>query len=126
MQVQGTLLGFGERCGNANLSTIITGLQVKNDYCCIPEENIKSLARISRAVAEITNTSVAPGMPYMGKNAFTHKAGRHADGVMKVSSFFEHIEPACVGKTRRFPASEISGKSIILEKIQLLFPKRCI
>lgn len=126
VQVQGTLLGFGERCGNANLSTIIPGLQVKNSYHCIPEENIKSLTRISRAVAEITNISVSHGMPYIGKNAFAHKAGMHADGVMKVSSSFEHVDPARIGNTRRFPTSEISGKSIILEKVQQLFPKRSI
>jgi len=126
VQVQGTLLGFGERCGNANLSTIIPGLQVKNGYHCIPEEKVKALTRISRAVAEITNISVAHGMPYIGKNAFAHKAGMHADGVIKLPSSFEHIDPACVGNTRRFPTSEISGKSIILEKIRQLFPNRSI
>lgn len=126
VQVQGTLLGFGERCGNANLSTIIPGLQLKNGYHCIPEENIKSLTRISRAVAEITNVSVAHGMPYIGKNAFAHKAGMHADGVIKLPPSFEHIDPVQVGNVRRFPTSEISGKSIILEKIQQLFPERNI
>lgn len=126
MQVQGTLLGFGERCGNANLSTIIPGLQIKNGYSCIPEENIKALTRISRAVAEVTNISASHSMPYIGKSAFAHKAGMHADGVMKVPSSFEHIDPAHVGNTRRFPTSEISGKSIILEKIQQLFPNRSI
>lgn len=126
VQVQGTLLGFGERCGNANLTSIISGLQIKDDFYCIPDAALRSITQISRAVAEITNVSIAHNMPYIGKNAFAHKAGMHADGVLKLSSSYEHIDPESVGNTRRFPTSEISGKAVMLKKIKSFFPDKKI
>lgn len=123
MQVQGTLLGFGERCGNASLSAIIGNLQCKLGYGCIPQENIKLLAHSAREMAAIANRELPPGLPYVGGDAFSHKAGMHADGVLKTPRSFEHIDPYLVGNTRRFPASEMSGRAVVLEKIHRAFPE---
>ncbi len=116
--VQGVLLGFGERTGNANLSTIIADLQLKMGYKCIEDENLKMLTPICKKVAEITNITMDPGMPYVGQNAFTHKAGMHIDAVIKNPFAYEHIEPESVGNERVFLMSEVAGRSMIIEKIQ--------
>ena len=121
-QVQGTLVGFGERCGNANLSTVIADLQLKRGYSCIPEEKTELLTTICRRVAEIANVRLARNMPYVGKSAFAHKAGMHIDGVNKASSSFEHISPASVGNSRRFLMSEVAGRSTVLERLQKIDP----
>ncbi len=115
--VQGVLLGFGERTGNANLSTIIADLQTKMDCVCIPEENLKLLTPICKKIAEITNITLEPGMPYVGQNAFAHKAGMHIDAVLKNPSAYEHITPETVGNERVFLMSEVAGRSMIIEKI---------
>ena len=115
--VQGVLLGFGERTGNANLSTIISNLQLKMGFSCIPEENIKSLTPICKRVAEITNIPLDAGLPYVGQNAFAHKAGMHIDAVLKNPLAYEHIEPETVGNSRVFLMSEVAGRSMIIEKI---------
>jgi 2-isopropylmalate synthase len=115
--VQGVLLGFGERTGNANLSTIIANLQLKMGYKCIPEENIKKLTPICRRVAEITNIKLGAGLPYVGQSAFAHKAGMHIDAVLKNPSAYEHISPDLVGNERTFLMSEVAGRSMIIEKI---------
>ena len=111
-QVQGTLLGFGERCGNANLSAIIPDLQVKLGIPCIPQERLQLLSHSAREMASIANMDLPDAMPYVGDNAFAHKAGMHADGVLKIPRSFEHIDPYLVGNARRFPASEISGRAV--------------
>ena len=121
-QVQGTFLGFGERCGNANLSAIICNLQLKRGYECIPEEKLKDIYGSAAAIAETANTAVPPQQPYIGMNAFAHKAGMHADGVLKYSSSFEHIDPERIGNKRKFLLSEISGKSAIYDKLKNYFP----
>lgn len=121
-QVQGTLLGFGERCGNANLSAVIGDLQCKLGFTCIPQEKIKLLSSTARALAAIANWELPHGLPYVGADAFSHKAGMHADGVLKTPRSFEHIDPYLVGNARRFPASEISGMAVMLEKIRRAFP----
>ncbi|QUH30953.1 citramalate synthase [Vallitalea guaymasensis] len=121
-QVQGTYIGFGERCGNANLSTVIGNLQVKNDYECINEENLELITDIARKVAEIANVSLDDKEPYVGRAAFTHKGGMHIDGVNKASKSFEHINPEIVGNERRFLMSEVAGRSTILKKIQKVAP----
>ncbi|MDF2614807.1 MAG: citramalate synthase [Clostridia bacterium] len=121
--VQGTLVGFGERCGNANLSTIIPNLQIKRDYECIKAENMPKLTTLSRRVAEIANVSLKDNMPYVGKSAFAHKAGMHIDGVTKASVSFEHVPPNSVGNERRFLMSEVAGRSTIIEKIQRISPQ---
>ena len=121
-QVQGTFLGFGERCGNTNLSTVICNLQLKRGYECIPPENLKDVYGCAMAIAETANTAVPDNQPYIGMNAFAHKAGMHADGVLKYSSSFEHIDPAIIGNKRKFLLSEISGKSAIYDKLKSYFP----
>lgn len=123
VHVQGTLAGFGERCGNANLSTVIPNLQLKRDYCCIPEENLSKLTSITIRVSEVANVNLREQMPYVGKSAFAHKAGMHIDGVNKASCSFEHIPPEKVGNQRRFLMSEVAGRSTILEKIRRISPQ---
>ena len=116
--VQGVLLGFGERTGNANLSTIIANLQLKMGKQCIPQENMALLTPICRRVAEITNIPLEQGMPYVGQNAFAHKAGMHIDAVLKNPVAYEHISPDAVGNERVFLMSEVAGRSMIIEKIK--------
>ncbi|HCC35413.1 MAG TPA: citramalate synthase, partial [Ruminococcaceae bacterium] len=116
--VQGTFLGFGERCGNASLSAIIPNLQLKCGYACIPKENMRLLTGTARSIAETANISLRKNEPYVGLSAFAHKAGMHADGVLKNSVSFEHIEPETVGNERRFLMSEMSGRTAVTEKIQ--------
>lgn len=122
VHVQGTYLGFGERCGNASLCTVIPNLQLKLGYACIPEENMHMLSGTALEVAEIANTSVKKNEPYVGRSAFAHKAGMHADGVLKCSRSFEHIDPETVGNERRFLMSEMSGRTAVLRKIHRVAP----
>jgi 2-isopropylmalate synthase/homocitrate synthase family protein len=121
-EIQGTFLGFGERCGNANLSEIIANLQLKLNFKCIKKEQMSMLTQTAKSVAALANISLNGSMPYVGKNAFAHKAGMHADGVLKVRKSFEHIKPDLVGNIRRFPTSEISGRTVIIEKIKQMLP----
>ncbi len=122
VHVQGVLLGFGERTGNANLSTIIPNLQLKMGYECIPQENISNLTSICKRVSEITNISLGSQLPYVGGSAFAHKAGMHIDAVLKNPSAYEHISPDAVGNARVFLMSEVAGRSTIMEKIQKFAP----
>ena len=116
-QVQGTLLGFGERCGNANLSTLIPSHQLKQGYRCIPPENMAGLTRCVRAVGEAANVVPDNGMPYVGRSAFAHKGGMHIDGVMKVPASFEHIDPAAVGNSRSLLISEVAGRAAVSQAL---------
>ena len=120
--VQGVLLGFGERTGNANLSTIIPDLQLKMGYECIPSGNMKKLTSICKRIAEITNISFNQQSPYVGKAAFAHKAGMHIDAVLKNPFAYEHIEPETVGNTRVFLMSEVAGRATVIEKINRFAP----
>ena len=122
VHVQGVLLGFGERTGNANLSTIIPDLQCKMGYECIPQENIQKLTSICKRVSEITNISMNSQLPYVGSSAFAHKAGMHIDAVLKNPFAYEHITPETVGNSRVFLMSEVAGRSTIMEKIQKFAP----
>lgn len=117
-QVQGTLLGFGERTGNANLSTIIANLELKMDIPCLPAGRLESLTPVCRRVAEIANINMEGGMPYVGHNAFAHKAGMHIDAVTKNSTAYEHVSPDTVGNERTFLMSEVAGRSTIIEKLR--------
>jgi 2-isopropylmalate synthase len=110
-QVQGTINGYGERCGNANLVSIIPTLQLKMGRGCIPDENLARLTELSRTVAEIANQSPNPYAPYVGYSAFAHKGGIHGAAVEKVNSSYEHIPPESVGNRRRFVVSELSGRA---------------
>lgn len=120
--VQGTLLGFGERCGNACLATIIPTLQLKRRYRCIPADRLQLLTPKARQVAELSNTSIKRNAPYIGNSAFAHKAGMHAAGVVKTADSFEHISPEQVGNERRLLISEMAGRAAVLRKIQALAP----
>ena len=115
--VQGTYIGFGERCGNANLSTIIANLGVKRDYECLPADQYKNITHVARHIAAISNVALNERDPFVGNCAFAHKGGMHIDGVNKASHSFEHINPELVGGERRFLMSEVSGRRMILEKI---------
>ncbi len=116
-QVQGTINGFGERCGNANLCTIIPDLQLKLGYSCIPDESMKLLTPIARTISEIANIVSDERSPYVGRFAFAHKAGMHADAVNKNSEAYEHINPSVVGNERKFLMSEVAGRSAVLHLI---------
>jgi 2-isopropylmalate synthase len=124
--VQGTVGGVGERCGNADLVTVIAGLQLKRKYLCIPETSVPELTRAARAVADIANLTIPPSAPYVGGNAFVHKAGMHIDGVMKSPRSFEHIPPESVGNRSGFAASELAGRSYILEQVKRVFPGKTV
>ncbi|MCR4939891.1 MAG: citramalate synthase [Treponemataceae bacterium] len=121
--VQGTILGFGERSGNANLSTIIANLELKLGYKCLPEGRISDLTPVCREIAEITNISLDQGMPYVGINAFAHKAGMHTDAVLKDSSAYEQVNPSAVGNNRVILISEVTGRAAIIEKLHRAFPE---
>ena len=121
-QVQGTFVGFGERCGNANLSLVIGNLQVKYGMQCVQAEQLENLTSVARMVAETANIILDPGMGFVGKHAFTHKGGMHIDGINKDPVSFEHIPPETVGNTRRFLMSEVSGRSLVLKKAQKIMP----
>jgi len=123
VQVQGTYLGFGERCGNANLSAIIPNLELKRGYTCLPKGNISMLTDVARRIAEISNVKLNYQLPYVGSSAFAHKAGMHIDGVVKNPLSFEHVEPTSVGNERRFLISEVAGKSTVLAKIAKIYPE---
>lgn len=120
--IQGTFIGFGERCGNANLSTIIANLQLKKHYELIPTHQLPNLMTTAHEIAEIANIRIDESSPYIGKNAFAHKGGMHIDGVSKASNSFEHVSPEKVGNTREFLLSEVSGRSTILEAIHKVNP----
>ena len=116
-QVQGTYIGFGERCGNTNLSTVIPNLQMKKGYRCIPEDKLVRLGKTARYIAQVTNLVLSPSMPYVGRSAFAHKGGMHVDGVAKNAASFEHITPESVGNRRQILLSEFAGRTAIAGKI---------
>ena len=121
--IQGTFLGYGERCGNANLSAIIANLELKRGYKCLPEGNISKLTETAKLISEISNFNLGSNLPYVGNCAFAHKAGMHIDGVYKNSKSFEHVSPDSVGNERKFLISEVAGKSTVLAKIKKIYPE---
>ena len=121
-QVQGTLVGFGERCGNANLSTLAANLVLKMGFECLLPDSLQKLSRSTRRVAEIANVNFDEGLPYVGLHAFAHKGGMHVDAVAKTPISFEHVPPEAVGNTRRILTSEVSGRSVILDRVRRLDP----
>lgn len=121
-QVQGTVNGYGERCGNANLCTIIPNLQLKRQLRLVPDSSIGELMTLARYFSELANKSLNEYEPYVGNNAFAHKGGMHIDAVLKNSASFEHIPPELVGNSRRMLMSEVAGRSTILKRIQEVAP----
>ncbi len=120
VQVQCTVSGIGERCGNCNLDTVLPILQLKLGYACVPPEKLSSLTRTAREVSEAVNLSFNEHAPFVGGYAFTHKAGMHIDAVRKRPRSFEHIAPELVGNSSDVLISRISGKSAygaVLERI---------
>ncbi|MFH1156266.1 MAG: citramalate synthase [Pseudomonadota bacterium] len=111
--VQGTINGYGERCGNADLTSIIPILKLKLGSDCISEDNLKKLRSLSRFVSETANMIPLNSRPFVGQSAFTHKGGIHVSAVMKKSRAYEHMDPALVGNQRRVLVSEQSGRSNI-------------
>ena len=122
MQVHGTVSGVGERCGNANLNTLIPVLQLKLGFDCIGT-NLTKLTHTARLVAESANRSFDENEPFVGGYAFTHKAGAHIDGVKKAPRSFEHISPETVGNARNIVVSGLSGRAAILDKMQAYLPE---
>ncbi|MDK2935909.1 MAG: citramalate synthase [Eubacteriaceae bacterium] len=121
-QVQGTFLGYGERSGNANLSTIIPNLQLKMGYECLSEAEMQKLTSSAIRIAEISNFTLSNQMPFVGKSSFAHKGGMHIDAVMKNPASFEHVPPESVGNERRILMSEVSGRSTIIQLINEVDP----
>ncbi len=115
-QVQGTINGFGERCGNANLVSVIPALVLKMQLDCIPETHLRELRDVSRFVSELANRKPWTSQPYVGDSAFAHKGGMHVSAVQKHPETYEHIVPEAVGNHRRVLVSELSGKSNIVWK----------
>ena len=121
-QVQGTLVGFGERCGNANLSTLTADIVLKLGLECLRPNSLPNLSRVTRRVAEIANVNFDEGLPYVGLHAFAHKGGMHVDAVAKTPISFEHVPPETVGNARRILASEVGGRSVVLDRVKRLDP----
>lgn len=118
IQVQGTFNGYGERCGNANLVSIMPTLKFKLGLDCLNEFSFKELTEAAIYIAEIANIKQIDSQPYVGKSAFAHKAGVHVNAILKNPKTYEHIEPNKVGNKRRMLISELSGKSSILDKAE--------
>ncbi|SNX54884.1 citramalate synthase [Thermoanaerobacterium sp. RBIITD] len=121
-QIQGTINGYGERCGNANLCTIIPNLQLKKGIRCIPDENMKNITTLARHVSEIANAAPNERAPYVGRSAFAHKAGMHSDAVCKNTKSYELVDPEVVGNERLLLLSEVAGRSAIIGIINEVDP----
>lgn len=115
-QVQGTINGFGERCGNANLCSVIPNLQLKLGFDCVTADELRQLPKVSRTVYELANIEPFKRQAYVGESAFAHKGGLHVAAVQKNSETYEHIDPELVGNHQRVLVSDLSGRSNVLYK----------
>jgi len=115
-QVQGTVNGYGERCGNANLISVIGNLSLKLGLECIPQENLRHLTETSQYVSEIANLAPDPHLPYVGKSAFAHKGGIHVAAIRRNPDSYQHTDPERVGNNMRVVISELSGRGNVLSK----------
>jgi 2-isopropylmalate synthase len=120
VHVQGTINGYGERCGNANLCTVIPNLQLKRGHHCVEETNLSHITALSHYVSELANLQHPYAMPFVGKSAFAHKGGIHVSAVMRDRRTYEHIVPETVGNTQRVLISDLSGRSNVLYKAEEL------
>ncbi|MFC1910674.1 citramalate synthase [Chloroflexota bacterium] len=118
--VQGTINGYGERCGNANLCSIIPDLQLKMGVGCVTDEQLAKLTEVSRSISEMANLISSPFLPYIGVSSFSHKGGIHVSAMAKWGSSYQHIDPAKVGNRPRILVSELSGKRNIIDKAREL------
>ncbi|HLG69337.1 MAG TPA: citramalate synthase [Chloroflexota bacterium] len=114
--IQGTINGYGERCGNANLCSILPNLQLKLGHRIVSDEQLASLTEVSRAVAEIANLTPDAHQAYVGRSAFAHKAGLHVSAILKNDEAYQHVNPALVGGEKRVLVSELSGRGNISYK----------
>ena len=119
-QVQGTINGIGERCGNVNLISVVPNLQLKLGFSCITNEQLQDLTQLSRYVAEIANMTLPNNQPFVGHSAFAHKGGIHVSAVLRDPKTYEHIEPENIGNKRRVLVSELAGQSNLLAKMEEL------
>ncbi|HEX9614845.1 MAG TPA: alpha-isopropylmalate synthase regulatory domain-containing protein, partial [Bacteroidota bacterium] len=120
VHIQGTVNGYGERCGNANLCSVIPNLQLKLGYRCVSDDQITRLTELSRYVSELANLPPRKHLAYVGQSAFAHKGGVHVSAVMKNPETYEHIHPDAVGNRRRVLVSDLSGRSNVLYKAREL------
>ncbi len=120
VMVHGTINGYGERCGNADLTSIIPILKLKMESECVTTENLQKLKSLSRYVSETANLVPVNSRPFVGKSAFAHKGGIHVSAIMKAPVAYEHMDPAAVGNTRRVLVSDLSGKSNVEYKAREL------
>jgi 2-isopropylmalate synthase len=118
--VQGTINGYGERCGNADLITLVSNLQLKLGKNCLPPESIRQLTSLSHYVSDVANVPPLNSRPFVGRSAFAHKGGVHVSAVVKNSMAYEHIEPELVGNHRRVLVSDLAGKSNVEYKAKEL------
>jgi len=118
VQVQGTINGYGERCGNANLCSIIPALKLKMGVACISDEQLAHISEVSRYVSELANLAPGARQPYVGSSAFAHKGGLHVSAMTKWGQSYEHIDPELVGNRSAVLVSELSGVSNIIYKAQ--------
>src|SRR5207247_7931503 len=116
MQVQGTINGIGERCGNADLVAVIANLTLKRGYDVLQPGSLQRLTELSRYVYEIANMNFKSAQPFVGASAFAHKGGMHAHGVARVTASYEHVDPSLVGNERRILISELAGQSNIVSQ----------
>ncbi len=116
--VQGTINGYGDMCGNANIISVIANLKLKMGLDVVSDEQLAKLTEVSRYVSEIANLPPNPRQPYVGSAAFAHKAGLHVAGISKDPSSYQHIDPAVVGNDMRILVSELAGRRNILAKLQ--------
>ncbi len=120
VHVQGTINGYGERCGNANLCSIIPTLALKMGRGGVGEEQLAALTEVSRTVSELANLSPFPRQPYVGRSAFAHKGGVHVDALLKCEASYQHVDPALVGNHSRVVVSELAGKGNVAYKVREL------
>jgi 2-isopropylmalate synthase len=116
--VQGTVNGLGERCGNANLVSILPALQLKMGHRCVPPDRLRLLTETAHFVDELCNVAPDPDQPYVGRNAFAHKGGMHVAGIQADARTFEHVDPELVGNSRDVLISELSGKGSVLSRAE--------
>ena len=115
--IQGTVNGYGERCGNANLISIIGNLQLKKGIKIFSEENLKKITELSNYVSDTVNRTPFAYAPYVGSKAFTHKGGMHASAVNKYVDSYQHINPEVIGNNSNITVSELAGRSNIISRL---------
>jgi len=118
VQVQGTVNGYGERCGNANLCSVIPALELKLGKPCLPPGRLKTVGEVSRFVAEVANLAQDEHLPYVGRSAFAHKGGIHVAAMRRTSASYQHVDPDLVGNEMRVVVSELSGRGNLQSKAE--------